>query len=131
MNPIRALWIPFEVADIDEPRAFYRDRLGLSEVDSWSAGAERGTVLRAAPGAFLEFVSSGGRQQTGPPPLAFELPTVEAVRESFAAFRDRAVVRPPGPYPRGHYGFEIAGPADTNVMVWTEKHYMPTDSERE
>ncbi|CRK58915.1 hypothetical protein [Alloactinosynnema sp. L-07] len=130
MSPPRALWIPFEVDDIEESLAFYRDRLGLSEVDSWSVDDERGTVLEVAPGAFLEFVSGRGIRQAGPPPLAVELPTVSAVEHAFAALGQRPVNRPPGRYPRGHFGFEVSGPTGERLMVWTEKRDHSTSSEQ-
>ncbi|WP_436501870.1 VOC family protein [Actinokineospora sp. HUAS TT18] len=130
MSP-RALWIPFEVDDIDVPRAFYRDRLGLSEVDSWSTAYERGTVLEVTPGAHLEFVSSLGSRRPGPPPLALELPTMADVEHALAALDPETVVRALGTYPRGHAGFEVSGPAGERLMVWTEKQDHPTKSERE
>lgn len=117
MSQVRALWIPFELADIEPVRVFYLDRLGLSEVDSWSTAGERGSVLQVAPGAFIELVSPA-RHRPGQGPLAFEVPTVGDVDARLSAMGSptRAARR----YPRGHYGFEVAGPGGVDVMVWTE-----------
>ncbi|SDH44532.1 hypothetical protein SAMN05192558_102269 [Actinokineospora alba] len=116
----RALWIPFEAADIDPARRFYLDRLGLSEVDSWSTSEERGSVIQVTPGAFIELVSPV-RRRSGQGPLAFELPTVADVDSRLAEMGRDSLTRAPGRYPRGHYGFEVSGPGGVEVMVWTEE----------
>ncbi|WP_018682149.1 VOC family protein [Actinokineospora enzanensis] len=117
MNPPRALWLPFEVDDFAATRAFYVDGLGLSVVDQWVAGAERGVVLRAADAAYVELVSPGIRRSA---PLAFELPDRASVDAVHARLVGVEVLRPPGVYPRGHYGFEVRDPAGTPVMLWHE-----------
>lgn len=119
MSQVRALWVPFELADIEPARTFYVDHLGLSEVDSWSTSDERGSALQVAPGAFVEVVSPA-RHRPGPPPLAFEMRTVADVDSRFSVMKQASLTRAPGRYPRGHYGFEVAGPAGVDVMVWTE-----------
>jgi catechol 2,3-dioxygenase-like lactoylglutathione lyase family enzyme len=113
---MRALWIPFEVEDLDAATRFYTDRIGLSVVDSWDRDGERGVVLRVADGAFVELVSPGTGQ---PPLLAFEVADESEVDERHA----RWLSKPPPPhrYPRGHYGFTTPGPAGVTVMVWSEK----------
>ncbi|MBC6448909.1 VOC family protein [Actinokineospora xionganensis] len=115
----QALWIPFEAADIEPARRFYLDRLGLSEVDTWSASEERGSVIQIAPGAYLELVSPI-RRRPGQGPLAFELATAADVDRRLATMEQASVTRAPGRYPRGHYGFEVTGPDGVDVMVWTE-----------
>jgi catechol 2,3-dioxygenase-like lactoylglutathione lyase family enzyme len=120
MNPPRSLWIPLEVNDFDEARAFYVDRMRLSEVDSWAAEAEQGCVLSVGAGAFIELVSPTGGRGAGPPPLAFEMRTTTEVDAMYPAMAPSSVKRAPSHYPRGHYGFEVHGPANTVVMVWTE-----------
>jgi hypothetical protein len=89
--------------------------LGLSEVDSWHRPTERGSVLRAADGAFIELVEATGPAR--PPPLAFEVDGESTVNR-YAA---RLGATGPHRYPRGHYGFETAGPAGATVMVWSER----------
>src|SRR5262245_5132094 len=116
----RAMWVPFEVDDLDEATRFYTGHLGLSVVDSWEREGERGVVLKAADGAFVELVSPGAGHR---PLLAFELPDESDVDASYARWRstgDDEIV-PPRRHPRGHYGFTVPGPAGMNVMVWSEK----------
>jgi catechol 2,3-dioxygenase-like lactoylglutathione lyase family enzyme len=116
MTP-RAVWLPFEVADLDDATRFYTDRLGLSVVDSWDRDGERGVVLRVADGAFIELVSPGAGHNTTL--LAFEYATQSEVDSVHAAWPGA----PARPYrhPRGHYGFVAGGPAGAKVMVWSEK----------
>ena len=112
----KALWIPFEVEDLDAATRFYTDHLGLSVIDSWNRDGERGVVLRVADGAFVELVSPG----VGHPPLvAFEMVNESEVDALHARLAEPAA--PPARYPRGHYGFTVRGPAGANVMVWSEK----------
>jgi catechol 2,3-dioxygenase-like lactoylglutathione lyase family enzyme len=117
---LKALWLPYVVGDLRSARDFYTVRLGLSEVDSWSDRHERGTVLRAAAGAFVELVepAGGGARQHSPPPLAFEVDADSTVDEYAARL---GAERPPHRYPRGHYGFEVPGPAKTRIMIWSER----------
>jgi catechol 2,3-dioxygenase-like lactoylglutathione lyase family enzyme len=113
---VKALWLPYIVGDLAAARDFYTVRLGLSEVDSWHHPTGRGSVLRAADGAFIELVEGAGGPR--PPPLAFEVDADDAVDRYAARL---AAPRPPQRYPRGHYGFELPGPAGATVMVWSER----------
>ena len=115
MKPI-ALWLPYEVEDLAAAKEFYTVRLGLSEVDR----CDGGVVLRAADGAFVERATAGSPR---PAPLAFELAADCEVDAAFTALRPRSdeLVRGPGRYPRGHYGFEVRGPAGATVMIWSER----------
>jgi len=117
MTGPRALWLPYGVPDLDAARDFYTVHLGLSEVDGWHRDGERGTVLRAGE-AYVELVEPG---PGGPTPLAFELADAAAVDSRFVRWRPRDVIAAPHRYPRGHYGFEVRGPAGARVMVWSEK----------
>ncbi|QUQ62848.1 VOC family protein [Kutzneria sp. CA-103260] len=112
MKPV-ALWLPYEVDDLDAARAFYTVRLGLSEVDRF----EDGVVLRAADGAYVELAQAADKVA----PLALQLGTDAEVDEAYAALRSEDLVRGPGRYPRGHYGFEVRGPAGATVMIWSER----------
>jgi catechol 2,3-dioxygenase-like lactoylglutathione lyase family enzyme len=122
---VKALWLPYVVDDLGPARDFYTVRLGLSEVDSWRNGQERGSVLHAAGDAFVELVEparpSGrgwpGRRRPARPPLAFEVDAASTV-DGYAA--RIATQRPPHRYPRGHYGFETPGPAGATIMIWSE-----------
>ncbi|MFC0432734.1 VOC family protein [Kutzneria buriramensis] len=113
MTPI-ALWLPYEVEDLQAATEFYTVRLGLSEVDRF----EGGVVLRAADGAYVELAAAGSPR---PAPLAFELATDAEVDAAFAGLHGVEVLRGPGRYPRGHYGFEVRGPAGATVMIWSER----------
>lgn len=113
-NTAKALWMPFEVDDLDAATRFYTDHLGLSVVDSWDRDGERGVVLRVAEGAFVELVSPGAGH---PPLVAFEMAGESEVDDVYAGLGD---AQPPARYPRGHYGFTARGPAGANVMVWSE-----------
>lgn len=115
MKP-RALWVPFEVDDLDEATRFYTDRLGLSVVDSWEREEERGVVLRVAAGAFIELVSPSAGHRTML--LAFEHANESDVDSASAGWPGETV---PHRHPRGHYGFIAPGPAGVNVLVWSEK----------
>ena len=114
------LWLPFTVADLPAAVAFYRDRLGLPVVDDWSRDGARdgseGVVLAAGP-AFVELVSPASGDG---PLLAFEVTDVDAALARLRPTADE-VVAPPHHYPRGHYGFEVRGPAGATVMVWGER----------
>jgi catechol 2,3-dioxygenase-like lactoylglutathione lyase family enzyme len=116
----RALWLPFEVTDLDAAAAFYTEHLGLSVVDDWNRDGERGVVLRAAGAAYLELVSADAPRSG---PTAFELDTPRAVDDAFARWRPPGdeLLALPHQYPRGHYGFEAGGPAGARVMVWSER----------
>ena len=115
MSP-RALWIPFEVDDLDAATRFYTDQVGLSVVDSWNRDGERGVVLRVAEGAFIELVSPGVGH---PPLLAFELSDESEVDEMRAGWEGES--GEPHRHPRGHYGFIAPSPTGMNVLVWSEK----------
>ncbi|SDC62080.1 VOC family protein [Actinokineospora iranica] len=117
MSGPRALWVPFEIDNFAQTRSFYVDRLGMSVVDEWSVDGEHGVVLRAAENAYVELVAPGLRRQA---PVAFELGSQAEVDAAFAHVGDVEVVRPPGRYPRGHYGFEVRDPAGAHLMLWHE-----------
>jgi catechol 2,3-dioxygenase-like lactoylglutathione lyase family enzyme len=111
---MKTLWLPYVVADLTVAKRFYTDHIGLSEVDSWRNPHERGSVLRAAEGAVIELVEGVGPAR--PPPLAFEVDDERAVDLHAARFGAA-----PHRYPRGHYGFEVPGPAGATIMIWSEQ----------
>lgn len=113
----RALWIPFEVDDLDKAVRFYTKRIGLSIVDSWERDGERGAVLRVADGAFVELVSPGAGHTERL--LAFEHADESEVDSAYAVWAGEAA--PPYRHPRGHYGFTAPGPAGVQVMIWSER----------
>lgn len=115
MTPPVALWLPFEVADLTAATSFYTNHIGLTPTDSWHHADEQGVVLHAGA-AYVELVSPAHRTTT--PSLAFEYLTQSEVDRRHA--RLHAPTRP-HQYPRGHYGFETQGPANTTVMLWSER----------
>ena len=114
-----ALWLPFTVADVAGAAHFYTTRLGLAVADSWDRDGDHGVVLRAG-GAHLEFANG---VPTTDPPLAFELDGVDDVDRAFARMGPPTarLLAPPHRYRRGHYGFEVRGPAGEHVMIWSER----------
>lgn len=108
------LWLPFTVDDLPSALTFYRDRVGLPVVDGWRRDGEKGVVLAAESG-FVELVSPTAPD---PAPIAFE---VADVSEVYARFSAEEITKAPHRYPRGHYGFEVRGPAGATVMVWRER----------
>ena len=112
---MKALWLPFEVSDLDGALAFYEGRLGLARTDAWTRDGERGAVLRAAGSAYVELVEPIGRAPVRGAPLAFELASAAEV-DAFARLDGPA----PHRYPRGHYGFVLPAPAGAEVMLWSE-----------
>ncbi len=125
------LWLPYQVRDLPAAEKFLTDRLGLTTVDWWDRPEESGRVLActdpgwngpgsgpADGGAVLELVT-GPVDRALPP--AFELPdraSVDALHRRFAATE---ITRPTGPYPRGHYGFEVRTPGGFPLMIWSER----------
>jgi catechol 2,3-dioxygenase-like lactoylglutathione lyase family enzyme len=133
---VTALWIPLEVADaavFDASARFYRDLLGLTEVDGWERDGERGAVYAAGETGRIEIVRPAPGPEAVPnehrnippvPPIAVELPDRAAVDELYDRLRasHRASTGPPippAPFPRGHYGFATADPAGYPVLLWT------------
>ncbi len=130
------LWLPYQVRDLPAAEQFLTDRLGLTTVDWWDRPGESGRVLAGIdPGGSGAGSGSGGcgpadggpvlELVTGPVdralPPAFELPDragVDALHRRFAAAE---ITRPPGRYPRGHYGFEVRAPAGFPLMIWSER----------
>jgi catechol 2,3-dioxygenase-like lactoylglutathione lyase family enzyme len=112
MSPV-GLWLPFAVDDLDQATAFYRDQIGLSVVDGWSDGGERGVVLGAGS-AFVELVEPGDRAAGSL--MAFQHTGASDVDAAAGRLAGRPVR-----YPRGHYGFATDGPGGARVMIWSER----------
>jgi len=120
---VKALWLPFEVTDLDAALAFYVDRLGLVRTDGWTRDGERGAVLRAAGASYVELVQPARLgAPNGSVPLAFELVGRGEVDAMFALLAPSTgeLTSPPHHYPRGHYGFTLRAPAGAEVMLWSE-----------
>jgi catechol 2,3-dioxygenase-like lactoylglutathione lyase family enzyme len=114
-SAVRALWLPYEVADVEVAAAFFTDHLGLSAVDSFDRDGERGVVLKVADAAFLELASPGAG---APAPVAFELASAAHVDAAYLRFGTAGAA--PRRFPRGHYGFDAPSPVG-RIMVWSER----------
>jgi catechol 2,3-dioxygenase-like lactoylglutathione lyase family enzyme len=110
----RALWLPYEVSDLDAAVTFYTDHLGLKTVDGWDRSGSRGVVLRVAGAAFVELATPGSG---APARVAVELDSHEAVDRVFRRLPDAS---PPRRFERGHYGFDTEAPGPGRLMVWSE-----------
>jgi lactoylglutathione lyase len=87
---VRELRVALTVDDYDEALAFYREALGLPQLEAWEAPEGRVAILDAGR-ATLELLDSGqaelvdeievGRRVAGPVRLALEVGDSEAVAE--------------------------------------------------
>jgi catechol 2,3-dioxygenase-like lactoylglutathione lyase family enzyme len=110
---VRALWLPYEVSDLDAAVSFYTDHLGLPTVDGWDRPGSRGVVLRVADAAFVELATPGSG---APARVAVELDSHDAVDRAWRRF---ALAGPPRRFDRGHYGFDAEAPGPGRLMVWS------------
>jgi catechol 2,3-dioxygenase-like lactoylglutathione lyase family enzyme len=117
-SPVRELRLAVTVDDFDAAVAFYRDALGLPEVQSWDEAGGRGSILDAGR-ATLELISVDqaelidrvevGERVAGPVRVALEV-------EDSAALADQLVgagaARLGGPVvtPWQHRNVRLAGP---------------------
>jgi NAD(P)-dependent dehydrogenase (short-subunit alcohol dehydrogenase family) len=126
-----ALWLTVEVPEYAPATAFYRDILGLAEVDSWSDGAEQGAVYAVGPAARIE-VERPATPAAQRARAAIEYPSLDALTAAHAAITERlrragdsgdASVRPTPVihHHRGHSGFTLHDPYGTEIYLWSEK----------
>jgi catechol 2,3-dioxygenase-like lactoylglutathione lyase family enzyme len=83
MGSVRELRLVLTVADFDAALAFYRDALGLEELDAWEAEEGGRIAILAAGDATIELVDEGqaraidaievGKRVAGPVRLALEV----------------------------------------------------------
>ncbi len=71
------------------------------------------------PGGPVVELVSADRDRAAPP--ALELCGVAAVDVAARRFAPDEITRPPGRYPRGHYGFEVALSGGFPLMIWSER----------
>jgi NAD(P)-dependent dehydrogenase (short-subunit alcohol dehydrogenase family) len=133
-----ALWLTIEVPEYAPATAFYRDILGLAEVDSWSDGAEQGAVYAVGPAGRIEVerpatpASQPAAPAAQPARAAIEYPSLEALTAAHAAITERlrraghdgdTSVRPTPVihHHRGHSGFTLHDPYGTEIYLWSEK----------
>jgi hypothetical protein len=144
-----ALWLPFEVTDLDAATRYCADRyqsdrksrraqnVARPAVDLVSGyfrspwyytghlelsvvdGWQHDTERGVVLAAGAAYVEFVTAAVARPGPIAFQLAEAADVDRTHADWRT-GVAAPPRRYPRGHYGFEAPGPAGARVMVWSE-----------
>jgi lactoylglutathione lyase len=124
---VRELRVAVTVRDYDGARRFYRDVLGLTEVDTWEGPDGRGVVL-AAGRATLELLDEAeaarvdalevGRRVAGHIRLALEVDDSQAVTDRLAA-NGATVLAPPTPTPWGHVNARVAAPEDLQLTLFS------------
>ncbi len=116
-----AMWLTIEVDDLAPAAAFYRDVIGLPEIDGWSGDGEVGAVFAVGPAARVEI-----ERPAKPIPgarLAIEyadLDALSAAHEQISAHLGADAV-PMLRHYRGHSGFTVHDPRGTELYLWSEK----------
>jgi catechol 2,3-dioxygenase-like lactoylglutathione lyase family enzyme len=87
-NPVREVRIALTVESFEEAVQFYRDGLGLDEIEQWQTADGRGVILALGPQTTLELFDAAqaafvdqqevGRRVSGQVRLAFAVQNVEA-----------------------------------------------------
>jgi NAD(P)-dependent dehydrogenase (short-subunit alcohol dehydrogenase family)/predicted enzyme related to lactoylglutathione lyase len=116
-----AMWLTIEVDDFAPAAAFYRDVIGLPEIDGWSSDGEVGAVFAVGPAARVEI-----ERPAKPTPgarLAIEYADIDALaaaHDQIAAHLGADAV-PLLRHYRGHSGFTVHDPRGTELYLWSEK----------
>jgi NAD(P)-dependent dehydrogenase (short-subunit alcohol dehydrogenase family)/predicted enzyme related to lactoylglutathione lyase len=116
-----AMWLTIEVDDFAPAAAFYRDVIGLPEIDGWSSDGEIGAVFAVGPAARVEI-----ERPAKPTPgarIAIEYADIDALaaaHEQIAAHLGAQAV-PLLRHHRGHSGFTVHDPRGTELYLWSEK----------
>ena len=116
-----AMWLTIEVDDFAPAAAFYRDVIGLPEIDGWSGDGEVGAVFAVGPAARVEI-----ERPAKPTPgarIAIEyadLDALAAAHEQIAVHLGADAV-PLLRHYRGHSGFTVHDPRGTELYLWSEK----------
>jgi len=124
---VRELRVAVTVRDYDAAKAFYRDVLGLTEVETFEGPDGRGVVLTAGR-ATLELLDEAeaarvdelevGRRVAGHIRLALEVDDSAATTERLAA-AGATVLGPPKPTPWGHVNARVAAPEDLQLTLFS------------
>jgi NAD(P)-dependent dehydrogenase (short-subunit alcohol dehydrogenase family) len=110
------LWAASIVDGYPQVTAFYRDVLGLDQVDGWDSGA----VFGLGASGRIEIAAADALSPAADALIAIEYPSVEA----FVAAYEHLVAsgadpKPITAHPRGHSGFTVTDPAGTSLYLWT------------
>jgi NAD(P)-dependent dehydrogenase (short-subunit alcohol dehydrogenase family) len=116
-GPLR-LWLAATVDAYPEVAAFYRDALGLAEVDGWPSGA----VFGVGATGRIEIARADAVDPAAGAVAALEFRDASAL----ASARGRLVAtgtdaKPITAHHRGHIGFTVTDPAGTSLYLWSER----------
>jgi NAD(P)-dependent dehydrogenase (short-subunit alcohol dehydrogenase family) len=114
-----ALWLTMEVDDLGPAVEFYRDTLGLTQVDGWSAADEAGAVFAVGPAGRIEVERP--RTPTAGARAAIEYPSLAALTAAHERIAATAATTPVIQHHRGHSGFTVHDPRGTEIYLWSEK----------
>ncbi|WP_309712120.1 VOC family protein [Pseudolysinimonas sp.] len=132
-NPVAQLRLVLETADLDAALTFYRDALGLRELESYDGPAGARVVILEVPTATLELANPAqvayidavevGRPVAHPYPLtvrvAFEVPDAVAATARLAA-RGAEVVAAPVETPWRSLNARFEAPGGMQISVFEE-----------
>lgn len=123
----RELRVAVTVRDYEAACRFFRDVLGLTEVESWDESPGRGTVL-AAGRATLELLDEAeaarvdelevGRRVAGHIRLALEVDDSPSVTNRLEA-AGATVLAPAKPMPWGHVNARVQAPEDLQLTLFS------------
>jgi NAD(P)-dependent dehydrogenase (short-subunit alcohol dehydrogenase family) len=120
-----ALWITVEVDDFEPAARFYREGLGLAQVDSWTGDdGETGAVYAAGPAARIELERPARPTSGGTPArIAIEYAGLDALTTAHDRIAAANAARPTEvvKHHRGHSGFTVHDPHGTEVYLWSEE----------
>jgi len=127
-RPVRQLRLVVTAPDYDEALRFFRDVLGLPELESYSLDAGRVSILDAGR-ATLELTDPGhagyidevevGRRVAGHIRVAFEVDDASAVTTRLAD-AGAEVIAPPTRTPWNSLNSRLAGPAGLQLTIFAE-----------
>jgi len=122
------LWLTAEVDNIGPVRRFYRDQLGLPEVDGWSIDGEEGVVFAVGPNSRIEIEQLPFPEM---PRVGARAAIEYASAEALEAVHTRIAGVDAGAgnagqfsivvHERGHAGFTATDPRGVEIYLWTEK----------
>ncbi|HEX6871209.1 MAG TPA: VOC family protein [Micromonosporaceae bacterium] len=127
-NPVRQLRLCVTAADYDEALRFYRDVLGLPEVESYTADGGRVSILAAGAAtleladptyaAYIDQVEVGHRV-AGPVRVAFQVDDCAAVTGKLAN-AGAEVIAAPTTTPWQSLNARLAAPAGLQLTIFAE-----------
>ncbi|MGB6894894.1 MAG: VOC family protein [Dehalococcoidia bacterium] len=115
-----------EALDFEETVAFYRDMLGLEQVDAWDRPEGKGVLLRAGGGT-IEVVDRlprlpdrGGAPVARDARLAIQVDDVDAAHRKLAEAKVR-ILRGLANQPSGHRTLTVLGPDGLPISLFSVK----------